>query len=162
MLEHLMSLIQLFFVVIFFIVLTYKFYIFCVATLAFPTYLALFGIEYLIVNAKNKTEKNLFRLNVPKKIEKKITMNTIASIITIINVFIIDKYVLSFYTIVDDDFFIKLTKVFAISYIPILVIGFCILIIYSISYFEEVDEKTAKEKIIDLQIPSLWKEVIKD
>lgn len=156
------SLIPLCFIIGFVIALSYKFYVKLVAAIAFPTYLVLYGIEYLLFDNKNLTEKKLYRLNLPKKIAKKTSMNTIASFITIINIYIIDKYILFFNTIKDNDLISKLKKVLFIDYRVVLVIIFLILIIYLMSYSEEIDERTGMEKIVDLKIPSLWKEVIKD
>ncbi|NUW29568.1 hypothetical protein [Aliarcobacter butzleri] len=36
-----------------------------------------------------------------------------------------------------------------------------IVFVYTLSYLEEVEEKTRLEKILDLNIPSLWKSIIK-
>lgn len=159
--EFIISLIPLSLIIIFFIALLYKFYVKFVAIFAFPTYLVLFSIEYIAFNNKNLAEKKLYRLNLPKRIVKKTSMNTIASIITIINLYIIDKYILFFNTI-NDDLINKLKKILFIDYRVVLVIIFLILIIYMMSYFEEIDERTGIEKIVDLKIPFLWKEVIKD
>ncbi|WP_164469231.1 hypothetical protein [Aliarcobacter cryaerophilus] len=102
---------------------------------------------------------------------KKISMNSCASFVTFIMFFIIYIYILGFkgienklrQGIYDNDNAIwnDIMQVFIIKPEIVLCLVISIGIIYIVSYFEEVEEKTGMEKVIELNIPSLWKAIIK-
>ncbi len=150
-----------------FIGISYKLYTILVSILSYPTYIALFQMEDMFIKKKDLKNRHFFRLNISTNIKKKIWMNSFASIVTTIVFIALLKYILYFKIIINqiiqntgyiNNFNIKEFLVEPLLIYSILV---CILIIYSFSWFEEVQEKTGLEKIIDLNLPSLWKSIIK-
>ncbi len=139
--------------------------------IAYPTYITLFLIEDMLLKKKDLKSKKFFRVNIPKDTMKKISMNSCASFVTFIMFFIIYIYILGFkgienklrQGIYDNDNAIwnDIMQVFIIKPEIVLCLVISIGIIYIVSYFEEVEEKTGMEKVIELNIPSLWKAIIK-
>ncbi len=132
--------------------------------------LTLFLIEDMFLKKKDLKNKKFFRVNIPKDAMKKISMNSCATLVSFVMFFIIYKYILGFKWIgnnlrqgIYDNNAIwnDIIQVFIISPGILVFLLIFISIIYFISYFEEVEEKTGMGKIIDLSIPSLWKSIIK-
>lgn len=150
-----------------FIGISYKFYTILVSILSYPTYIALFQIEDMFLKKKDLRNKKFFRVHIPKNIRKKIWMNSFASMVTIIVLTILLKYIMYFEIIINkiiqktDDINAIIIKGFIVDSTLVYVILGSIAIIYLLSWFEEVQEKTGMGKILDLNIPSLWKSVIK-
>ncbi len=89
-------------------------------------------------------------------------MNLCASIITMLLVDIIIKILIAmqipkFQT----NLLIRIIDGTLVSYQISLLIFIFIGIIYVISYFTKIDDKTAYDKIESLSIPSLWKQLMK-
>ena len=169
-LELLLSFVPIFFLFFFIIALKIRFYSILVSIIAYPTYITLFLIEDMFLKKKDLKNKKFFRVNIPKDAMKKISMNSCATLVSFVMFFIIYKYILGFKWIgnnlrqgIYDNNAIwnDIIQVFIISPGILVFLLIFISIIYSISYFEEVEEKTGMGKIIDLSIPSLWKSIIK-
>lgn len=163
----LLSFVPLFLIFFAIIGISYKFYTILVSILSYPIYISLFQIEDMLLKKKDLKNKKFFRVHIPKNIHKRIWMNSLASIITIILFVISLKYIIYFEIIVNKviqragDINTFIIKEFIVDSILVYIILGIIAIIYILSWFEEVEEKTGMEKILDLNIPSLWKSIIK-
>lgn len=152
-LEPILSIVLAIFICLFLLGLVIKIISIFITIMAYPTYLALYSFELLLqYKEKHLSERKFFRLNIPKGTQKGLWMNLLAMLNTtlLIGIFLIFiQSIINF-------------KFVSISYeLSFTVIG-CLFLIYLISYnVEEVDTKTAYDKINSLTIPSLWKKIIK-
>ena len=140
------------FISLFFLGIIIKLFSIYVTIMSYPTFLALYSFE-LFLNYKEKdlNKRKFFRLNIPKGTPKGFWMSFIAMFNTSLLVGVILIFIQSIINL----------KFINIPYqVSITILG-CLLIIYAISYFVEVDTKTAYDKINSLTIPSLLKETIK-
>ncbi len=160
---YMLNISVVFFVMLFFIVFLMKLNSIIMAILAYPTYIALLTFEHFSrYNSQDLEKRKFFRLNIPKNNPKKYWMNLIASITTFLSINIAIKIILIIQ--IPDlqiNFFKNIFNGTLVSYPLSITIILLILIIYSISYFIEIDTRTAYDKIEDLNIPSLWKNIIK-
>ena len=97
----LLSFVSLFLMFFAFIGISYKFYTILVSILSYPTYIALFQIEDMLLKKKDLRNKKFFRVHIPKNIRKKIWMNSFASMVTIIVLTILLKYIMYFKIIIN-------------------------------------------------------------
>ncbi|MDY0051058.1 MAG: hypothetical protein RBR65_00840 [Aliarcobacter sp.] len=156
----LMNHIPLIFIVLFIIGISYKFYTILVSVLSYPTYIALYLLEYFLDQGYLKN-KSFYRINIPKDIKKKIRFNTIMSIFTLINIFIVYNYKENYLNIIEG----TNEKVIFLIFLSIFICFLFLIVIYFFNWHlskgQEIDKKDSLEKIVDLNIPSLWKSIIK-
>ncbi|WP_063651348.1 hypothetical protein [Aliivibrio fischeri] len=134
---------------------------------AYPVYLALFAVEYVLLPSKKSSGKHLLKLNIPKKVMPRNFMNVAATFVTI---FMIPNFI-KLYEILNG---IRNNEISAANGFINYLMGFesnqllsnglaifLILIVYIISYFTTFDERSAVEKIETLSVPSLWSGIFK-
>lgn len=137
------------------------------AIFAYPVYLAIFAFEIFIHSNKRSNDKTFFRLNIPKENPKRFFMNSSASLVVL---FMLPN-LFTLYSIVR---YGSHTQMVAADKLVNLMLGsdtiqlWCnglagvfILVIFTISYFTEIDTNEPLEKIEKLSIPSLWKGALK-
>ena len=131
--------------------------------LSYPTYLALYSLEFFIKKTYNLEKRHFLRLNIPLESTKRFWMDIIASFVTIFTSIAVGMQLYILFT------FPETVKYFFESFykgtlipIPLAVtIIIAILIIYIISWFTDVDTKKAYDKIQYLTIPSLFTKALK-
>jgi magnesium-transporting ATPase (P-type) len=149
--EPILTIVLALFISLFFLGILIKLFSIYMIIMAYPTFLALYSFE-LLLNYKEKdlNKRKFFRLNIPKGTSKRFWMNFIAMFNTSLLIgiaFIFIQSIINF-------------KFVNIPYQVSITILSCLFIIYFISFFVEVDNKTAYDKINSLTIPSLLKKTI--
>jgi energy-coupling factor transporter transmembrane protein EcfT len=134
-----------------------------ITVVSYPTYIAVYAFEYCLnYKTKNLTERKIFRLNIPKSNPKKVWMDSLASIVTVLSTDIAIKMTDAIENIeFQIDFITKMMNGTLISYYISLPILVCMIIIYVISYSSDIDERTAYKKLESLSIPALLLKQIK-
>jgi hypothetical protein len=159
--SSLLSLISLTLLIGLFAGIYVKFVSVVTAILSYPTYLAMYGLEFALFR-KEFTSRHFLSLNIPKSGMRKRIMNGFASVVT--GMWLI-PLVISFVDSLTSQAKQITFMVSAIygHYLPTMVflIPFsCIAVIYSMSWFSEVDTNSPWEKIENLSVPSLWKKLL--
>jgi hypothetical protein len=129
-------------------------------TLAYPTYLALYGMEFALAPGR-KSKKVFFGFNLPKTGVPRQFSHWLATMVTLLLLFPLG---LSFWSSLASpaaqaEF--MLSAMYGRLLPPsllLLPLG-CVLGLYAISWFSELDEKTPMEKIEGLSVPGLWKSI---
>lgn len=127
-------------------------------TLAYPTYLALYGMEFALAPGK-KTEKKFFGFNLPKTGRSRLFSHWLASLVTLLLLFPLGW---SFWqslasTAAQAEFMLSAMYGRLLPPALLLVPLGCVVGLYGISWFSELDEKSPLEKIEALSVPGLWK-----
>ena len=151
-------------VLLFGIGLVLKAYSILIKLLSYPIYLALYSLEVCIEKTYKLEKRYFFRLNIPLESTKRFWMDSIASFVTVlIGIAVgLDLYLLFVFPERVKYFFDSIGKGTLISTPLAITIIVAILVIYSISWFTELDTKKAYDKIQSLTIPSLFTKILKD
>lgn len=132
------------------------------AIFAYPVYLAMYAFED---HLRIKPQKRHFlQLNIPKENPRKKVMNFCASLVVFFmlpNIFKLNALISSEPELASN---VMLSLFFGSSDFQMwsnLAVIFFIFLIYSISYFTELDGRDPSTKIEELSVPSLWKNILK-
>lgn len=131
--------------------------------LSYPTYLALYSLEFFVAKKYSLEKRHFFRLNIPPESTKRFYMDIVASFVTVFTAMTvgIQLYILIAIPETAKHFF---QSIFNGTLIPIplaITILIAIFIIYAISWFTEIDQKKTYDKIQSLTIPSLFTKALK-
>lgn len=127
-------------------------------TLAYPTYLALYGMEFLLAPGR-KSEKKAFGFNLPKAGKSRQFSHWLATFVTLLLLFPLGLAFWSSLSSPSAQMEFMLSAMYGHLLPPALLLiplG-CLAGLYGISWYSELDDKSPMEKIEALSVPGLWK-----
>lgn len=160
-LGYMVSMLAICFVMGLFAGLYSKFISIVIGTLSYPTYLALYGLQFVLAPGKSE-KRRFFSFNIPKSGDSRLACHFLGSIVTLALYPLGEKVFLAATDLKYQAVFWQ--GVMEGTLIPILYLLFplaCLLIMYAISLQADIDTNSPMEKIESLSVPSLWKKVVK-
>ena len=134
-----------------------------IGTLAYPTYLAIYGMEFMLAPGR-KSKKVFFGFNLPKRGNSRQFSHWFATTITLLLLFPLGA---SFWhsltsSAAQVEFLVSAMYGRLLPPMLLLIPLSCVLGLYALSWFAELDEKSPMEKIESLSVPKLWKSLVEE
>lgn len=127
-------------------------------TLAYPAYLAIYGMEFMLAPGR-KSKKVFFGFNLPKVGTKRQVSHLLATAVTLLLLLPLGASFWQSLSSPSAQVEFMLSAMYGRLLPPVLLLAplGCVLGLYGISWFSELDENSPMEKIESLSVPKLWK-----
>ncbi len=138
-----------------------KFVSVVVGTLAYPTYLSIYGMEFILAPGKKK-ERKFFGFNLPKSVNARYACHFLGMIVTLLLLVPLGWEFFDSLTAQEKQLQFIVSAMYGRLLPPVVLLVplTCLSAMYVISWRTELDSNSPMEKIEALSVPSLWKKAI--
>ncbi len=138
-----------------------KFVSVVIGTLAYPTYLSIYGMEFILAPGKKK-ERKFFGFNLPKSGNARYACHFLGMTVTLLLLAPLGWEFFESLTSQEKQIRFIVSAMYGRILPPVVLLVplACLVAMYVISWHTEIDSNSPMEKIEALSVPSLWKKAI--